>query len=85
MTNFSSFTSINIPGSNSNYSYIAVTGVDAAGQPVGDYGDISGAFSGFIATNGIAVTFTAPGASYTAIIGVTAAGEIYGNYVDSGG
>jgi Domain of unknown function (DUF4214) len=86
MTDFSSFTSINAPGSASNYSYIAVTGVDAAGQAVGDYGDINGVLlSGFIATNGIATSFSALGASYTAIIGVTAAGEIYGNYVDSAG
>ena len=46
MTTFSSFTSINVPGSTNNYSFIAVTGVDAAGQAVGDYGDIGGDFSG---------------------------------------
>jgi hypothetical protein len=85
MTNFSSFTSINVPGSTSNYSYIVVDGVDAAGQAVGDYGDISADFQGFVATNGIATSFSALGASYTAIIGITAAGEIYGNYVDSAG
>ncbi len=83
MTNFSSFTSINVPGSSGNYSYIVVDGVDAAGQAVGDYGDASDYFQGFVATNGIATSFTALGASYTAIIGVTAGGEIYGNYVDS--
>ena len=82
MTNFSTFTSINIPGSADNYSYIAVDGVDAAGEAVGDYGGAGGNFQGFVATNGIAASFTVSGASYTIIIGVTAGGEIYGNYLD---
>ncbi len=85
MTNFSTFTSINIPGSADNYSYIAVDGVDAAGEAVGDYGGAGGNFQGFVATNGIAASFTVSGASYTIIIGVTAGGEIYGNYLDSAG
>jgi len=85
MTNFSTFTSIDAPQSAGDHIYIVVDGVDASGQAVGDYGGISGNFSGFIAVNGIATTFAAPGAGYTAIVGITAAGEIYGNYVDSSG
>jgi hypothetical protein len=81
------FRSIDVSAAAGAYTYIGVTGVDAAGEIVGYYGNVDGdgdgTFHGFVAmpTSG-AVTFDPPGSSNTNGISITMAGEIYGDYVD---
>ena len=82
------FTSIDVPAAAGTYTYIGVTGVDAAGEAVGFYGytdgDDDSYYHGFVAANGstVGTTFDPPGSSNTNGIFITPGGEIYGDYVD---
>ena len=85
MTNFS-FTKIDVPAPVTPYVYISADGVDAAGDAVGNYGNVDGegdgTFHGFTAEGGTGTTFDPPGSSNTDIAGITSTGEIFGDYVD---
>ena len=63
MTNFS-FTKIDIPAPVTPYVYISADGVDAAGDAVGNYGNVDGegdgTFHGFTAEGGTGTTFDPP-------------------------
>lgn len=75
-----SFGKINLPGPTGSYVYISVSGVDAAGLAVGNYGDSNYDFHGFTANSGTPVIFDPPDSSNTDVGGITASGEIFGNY-----
>jgi hypothetical protein len=86
MTSFS-FRSIDVPAAAGTYTYIGVTGVDAAGDAVGYYGTTDGdgdsTFHGFTAgRSGPGITFDPWGSSNTNGMFITPGGEIYGDYVD---
>jgi|GEM_PF-1563551 len=85
MTNFS-FTKIDVPAPVEPYQYISVDGVDAAGEAVGNYGNVDGdgdgTFYGFVATGSNGTPSDPPGSSNTDIVGITSGGEIFGDYVD---
>ena len=74
------FGKINLPGPAGAYVYISVSGVDAAGLAVGNYGDINDDFHGFTANSGTPVIFDPPDSSNTDLGGITSSGEIFGNY-----
>jgi hypothetical protein len=74
------FGKINLPGPAGTYIYISVSGVDAEGLAVGNYGDSNDDFHGFTADSGTPVIFDPPDSSNTDIGGITASGEIFGNY-----
>jgi hypothetical protein len=80
------FTSINVPAAAGTYEYISADGVDAAGEVVGNYGNVDGEgdsdFSGFTAESSVGITFNPPDSSNTDVVGITAGGEIFGNYTD---
>ena len=67
------YTSVDVTGA--SYTYIAVTGVSAAGVVVGNYGDSDGDFTGLYANDGPAVSF-----NVNDVVGITPNGEIYGDY-----
>ena len=68
------------------YQYIGVSGVDAAGEAVGYYGNVDGdgdgTYHGFIATAADGSPYDPPDSSNTNGMFITATGEIYGDYVD---
>ncbi|WP_050043726.1 hypothetical protein [Bradyrhizobium sp. LTSPM299] len=78
------FESIDVPAAAGTYSYIGVTGVDAAGDAVGYYGYVDGDddayWHGFIAATPNGATFDPPGSTSTDVNGVTPGGEIFGDY-----
>jgi hypothetical protein len=87
MANFS-FKTIDVPAAAGTYGYISVDGVDAAGEAVGNYGNVDGlgdgTFHGLTATaNGNGINYDPSGSSNTDIVGITSGGEIFGNYVDN--
>src|SRR5581483_1942245 len=86
MSNFT-YQTINIPQPPGNNVYIAVTGVDAAGDAVGYYGFVDGDgdqnFQGFEDTGGVFSSFNPPTSSNNLGIGITESGEIFGTYVDN--
>ena len=86
MSNFS-FTKIDVPAAAGTYTYISVDGVDAAGEAVGNYGNVDGegdgTFQGLIANPSVGVTFDPLGSTNTDVVGITSSGEIFGNYVDN--
>ena len=81
-----SFTSIDVPAADGTYTYIGVTGVDAAGEAVGYYGSVDGdgdgTYYGFVANSASGIPYNPPGSSNTNGISISATGEIYGDYVD---
>jgi hypothetical protein len=86
MPNFT-FRSIDIPAVAGTYTYIGVTGVDAAGEAVGYYGyvdgDGDGHYHGFVADNSSSgTTYDPAGSSNTDGMFITPSGEIYGDYID---
>ncbi|MBR0757377.1 VCBS repeat-containing protein [Bradyrhizobium jicamae] len=86
MSNFT-FRTIDVPDAAGTYTYIGVTGVDAAGEAVGYYGSSDGdgdsTFHGFTTSEpNVGVTFDPTGSSNTNGMYITAGGEIYGDYVD---
>jgi hypothetical protein len=83
MANFS-FKTIDVPAAAGTYVYISVDGVDAAGDAVGNYGNVDGdgdgTFHGLIAlANGNGITLDPPGSTNTSV-GITASGVLFGNY-----
>jgi hypothetical protein len=86
MSNFT-FTKIDVPAPVVPYVYISVDGVDAAGEAVGNYGNVDGegdgTFHGLIANDGVGTTFDPPNSTNTDVVGITSAGEIFGDYVDN--
>jgi 20S proteasome alpha/beta subunit len=86
MSNFS-FRSIDVPAAAGTYAYISVDGVDAAGEAVGNYGNVDGegdgTFHGLVATTADGTRNDPGGSSNTDIVGITPGGEIFGDYVDS--
>jgi hypothetical protein len=76
------FGKINLPGPTGTYVYISVSGADAAGLAIGNYGDSDGDFHGFTANSGIPVIFDPTDSSNTDLGGITASGEIFGNYTN---
>ena len=82
------FKQIDVPAAAGTYAYISVDGVDAAGEAVGNYGNVDGegdqTFYGLTAAaNGNGVTYNPPNSSNTDVIGITSGGEIFGNYTDN--
>ncbi len=63
---------------------VHLTGVDAAGDVVGDYinGSGDGFPQGFVDKNGVFSTINAPNAIETYVTGIDAAGDIFGYYTD---
>jgi len=87
MSNFT-FKKIDAPGPTGTYAYISVNGVDAAGEAVGNYGNVDGdgdgTFHGFTAqAGGSFATYDPPNSTNTDVVGITSAGEIFGDYVDN--
>src|ERR1700722_19626144 len=87
MTNFT-FKKIDAPGPAGTYAYISTDGVDAAGEAVGNYGNVDGegdgTFHGFTAqAGGSFTTFDPLGSTNTDVVGITPTGEIFGDYVDN--
>jgi len=76
------YSSIDVPKPLDPYVYISVTGVDAAGEAVGTYGDADLDYHGFAAEGASGIPFDPPGASTTSFVGITASGETFGDYVD---
>ena len=76
------YSSIDVPKPLDPYVYISVTGVDAAGEAVGTYGDVDLDYHGFVVQGASGTPFDPPGASTTGFVGITASGEIFGDYVD---
>ena len=77
------FATINPPGATGGFgpaSGVLVSGVDAAGEVVGDYSNSNSPSSvaGFIYNNGTSTALDIPGATETGISGITTAGEIFG-------
>jgi probable HAF family extracellular repeat protein len=83
MTSYT-FKSIDVPAAAGTYEFISVNGVDAAGEAVGNYGNVDGdgTFSGFVAPNNVGTTFNPPNSSNTDVVGITSNGEIFGDYTD---
>ena len=86
MSNFS-FTKIDVPAAAGTYAYISADGVDAAGEAVGNYGNVDGdgdgTFDGFVTEGSSGTTYNPPGSTNTDVVGITSSGEIFGNYVDN--
>jgi spore maturation protein SpmB len=86
MSNFS-FTKIDVPAAAGTYVYISADGVDAAGEAVGNYGNVDGegdgTFDGFVTEGSSGITYNPPGSTNTDVVGITSSGEIFGNYVDN--
>jgi hypothetical protein len=87
MSNFT-FKKIDAPGPTGTYAYISVNGVDAAGEAVGNYGNVDGdgdgTFHGFTAqAGGSFATYDPPNSTNTDVVGITSTGEIFGDYVDN--
>src|ERR1700721_1387930 len=83
------FLTIDVPTAAGTYAYISVDGVDAAGEAVGNYGNVDGegdgTFHGLIADpgSGSGSNFDPAGSTNTDVVGITSAGEIFGDYVDN--
>ena len=86
MSNFS-FTKIDVPAAAGTYAYISADGVDAAGEAVGNYGNVDGegdgTFDGFVTEGSSGITYNPPGSTNTDVVGITSSGEIFGDYVDN--
>ena len=86
MSNFS-FTKIDVPAAAGTYVYISADGVDAAGEAVGNYGNVDGegdgTFDGFVTDGPVGTTYDPPGSTNTDVVGITSSGEIFGDYVDN--
>jgi probable HAF family extracellular repeat protein len=70
---------IDVPGASETY----VFGLDAGGDMVGYYGDISGSH-GFLLRNGVFTTLDVPDATYTYAIGINDKGKIVGGSSSGG-
>src|SRR5580658_6834595 len=81
------FQTINIPNPPGQNTYIAVTGVDAAGEAVGYYGYVDGdgdqQFQAFTDSNGVFANFNPPLSTNNENIGITENGEIFGTFTDN--
>ncbi|WP_159007893.1 hypothetical protein [Bradyrhizobium sp. S69] len=86
MSNFS-FIKIDVPAAAGTYAYISADGVDAAGEAVGNYGNVDGegdgTFDGFVTEGSSGITYNPPGSTNTDVVGITSSGEIFGDYVDN--
>jgi probable HAF family extracellular repeat protein len=77
-----SFTTIDVPGSNS---HTIASGINDSGQIVGYFFDTRGVEHGFVDTSGSFTTIDVPGAQSTTAYGINDSGQIVGSFSNGPG